>query len=63
MTFTEKVKNEILTKQLNNPCCRIAALSSFVRGAGTIAVKENKIGFETITENKKTCEFQKNMLY
>ena len=62
MTFTEKVKSEILKKQLNSPCCRLSALSAFIRGAGTISVKGNKIGFEIITENKDTSTYFYNIL-
>lgn len=52
MTFSEKVKNEILNKGLGGPCCQISALSAFVRGAGAVAVENSNVGFEIITENK-----------
>lgn len=51
MTFSEKAKNEILTKNLSSPCCRVAGLSAFIRGAGTISVESGNVGFEIVTEN------------
>lgn len=51
MTFSEKAKNEILSKNLSSPCCRVAGLSAFIRGAGTILVESGDIGFEIVTEN------------
>lgn len=56
MTFSEKVKNEILSKGFLEPCCQIAALSAFVRGAGTVAVKNGDVGFETVTENEEAAK-------
>ena len=57
MTFSEKAKSEILSKNLNSPCCRIAGLSAFIRGAGTISVEGGKVGFEIVTENQTASEF------
>lgn len=51
MTFTEKVKEEILLNKLS-PCCQVSALSAFIRGAGTLLISNGHIGFEIITENK-----------
>ena len=57
MTFTERVKEEILIKKLTQPCCRVSALSAFIRGAGTLLVSNGHIGFEIITENKTAYEY------
>lgn len=57
MTFSERVKNEILKTPLKEPCCRLAALSAFIRGAGTIAVRSGILGFEVVTENRAACEY------
>ncbi len=62
MTFSERVKSEILTKNITSPCCRIAGLSAFVRGAGTIIVEGANVGFEIKTENDKACEFYADIL-
>lgn len=62
MTFSEKAKSEILSKDRGQPCCQIASLSAFIRGAGTIATKDNKIGFEITTENYQAIEYYKGVL-
>ena len=53
MTFSEKVKNEIISKFKNEPCCQVASLSAFVRGSGTIESTGGYVGFEIVTENQK----------
>ena len=57
MTFTERVKEEILIKKLAQPCCRVSALSAFIRGAGTLLLSNGHVGFEIVTENKKAYEY------
>lgn len=54
MTFSERAKEEILLKKFDNTCCRIAALTAFIRGAGTIITEGSFVGFEIVTENKFT---------
>ncbi len=56
MTFTERVKEEIISKRISQPCCQVSALSAFIRGAGTLLIQNGYIGFEVITENKKAVE-------
>ncbi len=56
MTFTERVKEEIISKKISQPCCQVSALSAFIRGAGTLLIKKGYIGFEVITENKKAID-------
>ena len=56
MTFTERVKEEIISKKISQPCCQVSALSAFIRGAGTLLIKHGNIGFEIITENQKAIE-------
>ena len=62
MTFSEKVKNEIISKFSTSPCCEVANLSSFVRGSGTIATSGGFVGFEVVTENKNAFEFYRGVL-
>ncbi|MBR6737039.1 MAG: DNA-binding protein WhiA [Clostridia bacterium] len=57
MTFTEKVKNEIISNKKVQPCCQISALSSFIRGAGTLISKGGNIGFEINSENGDAIEY------
>ena len=62
MTFSEQSKNEILNKNLTSPCCKVAGLSAFIRGAGTILVESGKVGFEIITENPKAQDVYAKIL-
>ena len=62
MTFSEKAKLEILNKEKGQPCCQLASLSAFLRGAGSISVVQNNIGFEIITENKEALEYYKEII-
>lgn len=56
MTFTERVKEEIISKRISQPCCQVSALSAFIRGAGTLLIKNGQIGFEVVSENKKAID-------
>ena len=62
MTFSEKSKREVLLKEKGQPCCQIASLSAFIRGAGTISVNCGKIGFEIITENLEAIKYYEDIL-
>ncbi len=62
MTFTEKVKNEIISYKNVQPCCQTAALSAFVRGAGTLLSKNGNIGFEINSENGSAVEYFKDII-
>ncbi len=62
MTYTEKVKNEILSYKINQPCCQVSALSAFIRGAGNLLVSGGNIGFQIITENKTALYFFNEIL-
>lgn len=57
MTFTESIKNEILSKKELNPCCKTAMLSAFIRGAGAVAVQNGLIGLEYVTESEKAGDY------
>ena len=61
-TFSEKAKLEILNKEKGQPCCQLASLSAFLRGAGSISVVQNNIGFEIISENKEALEYYKEII-
>ncbi len=62
MTFTERVKEEILIKKITQPCCQVSALSAFIRGAGALLLSNGHIGFEIITENKKANDYFASVL-
>ena len=62
MTFTEKAKEEIISKKISQPCCQVSALSAFIRGAGTLLIKRGRIGFEIISENQKAIDYFSKIL-
>lgn len=51
MNFSETVKNELAGLPFESACCKRAALSAFVRGAGTIGSFGGKVGFEVTTDS------------
>lgn len=61
--FTEDIKKEILSADVDNDCCRIAFLSAFVRVAGSIITKDGVYGFEIVTENDGTALYIKTLFY
>ncbi len=62
MTFSEKAKNEILLKTDKQPCCLVASLSAFIRGAGTISVIKGQIGFEVVSENQNALDYYSKII-
>lgn len=62
MTFTEKVKNEIISTKGVQPCCQIAALSAFLRGAGSLITKNGNYGFEINSENEDAILYFKEVI-
>ena len=57
VSFSEQVKSQILKNSFEQTCCKISALSAFVRGAGTLCVENGLLGFEAVTENKLACSY------
>ncbi len=62
MTFSERAKSEILIKNKKQPCCDVAFLSAFIRGAGTISVLKGNIGFEIISENPSAIDYAEEII-
>lgn len=58
MNFTSKVKNEIITETKLNPCCKLSALSAYLRTAGTIEIKNGTVGFSLLGEAEVNAYFQ-----
>ncbi len=56
MSFTEEVKNELIEID-SEPCCENAGLSAYIKGAGTLEVKQGKIGFTLSGENVKILNY------
>lgn len=57
MNFTAKVKNEIITEKLS-PCCKLAALSAYLRTAGTVEIQGGFVGFSIVGETEVNGFFQ-----
>ncbi|HPG91901.1 MAG TPA: DNA-binding protein WhiA [Clostridia bacterium] len=58
VTFSQKVKNEILnTEKAVAPCCQLAYLSAIIRGAGSLAISSEGTGFEIVTGNLELLKF------
>lgn len=62
MTFSEKTKNEIISKPFSSTCCQISALSAFIRGTGTIVAENGQVGFEIVNENFEVLKFYTDLL-
>lgn len=60
--FTEEIKNEIIKNPIGDKCCKLAALSAFIRTSGSVISKQGKFGFEITTENEGTAEYFSDML-
>ncbi|MBO7368796.1 MAG: DNA-binding protein WhiA [Clostridia bacterium] len=50
MSFSADLKSEIISKKIKKPCCKLAALSAFIRTSGSILTKGKKIGFNFVCE-------------
>lgn len=62
MNFTSKVKNEILSDDKLSPCCKLVALSAFLRTAGTVEIKNGMIGFSIFGDSETILYFQQIIL-
>ena len=52
MSFSSDVKSEIISKKIKKPCCRLSALSAFIRTSGSIITKGRKIGITFVCESE-----------
>lgn len=50
MNFSEGVKAELIKIEYDSACCERAALSAFIRSAGTVSVRGGRVGFEVTTD-------------
>lgn len=46
MSFTEKVKKEIIKKGIKSKCCKLAFLAGLIRGSGSLYLQDGKYGIE-----------------
>ena len=52
ITFSQKVKNEIIASERNTqPCCALAFLSAIIRGNGSLYINHDGIGFSLNSNN------------
>ncbi len=58
MNFTSKVKNEIIEEVKISPCCKLAALSAYLRTAGTVEIENGTVGFSLLGETEVNTYFQ-----
>lgn len=57
-TFSQKVKNEILTQAKNiSPCCALACLSAIIRGGGSLSITSSGLGFALSSSNLDMLKF------
>ncbi len=57
ISFSEKVKQEILKNKPLEPCCMIAGLSAYARSCGSIFTKGGKVGFSLSSENADCIDY------
>lgn len=61
-SFTEEIKNEIISRPVRDEKCGLCLLSAFIRTSGSIISKNGVYGFEIVTENERTADFIADML-
>ena len=57
MSFSSAVKGELIAGNIKKPCCRLAALSAFIRTSGSVEVKNGKIGFTLVCDESEAAFF------
>lgn len=57
MNFSAKVKSQIISEKISSPCCQLAALSAYLRTAGSIEISGGKIGFSLEGERDNNLFF------
>ena len=53
MSYTLKVKNELLAKQNADACCTAAELSAIIHTAGSINISKQGLCAEIVTDNAR----------
>ena len=61
MSFSADIKSELIAKNIKKPCCKLAALSAFIRTGGSVLVKSGKVGF-TLTCDESEADFFKGII-
>ena len=55
MSFLDKIKKEILSKNLKENHCKLAFLAGIVRGCGTLIEKEGQLGLELMVASERVA--------
>ncbi len=63
MSFSDEVKKEIIKSVSQQPCCKMAGLYAFIKGAGTLIVEKGKIGFSLSADNREILGLYVGYLY
>lgn len=60
--FNERIKKELCKIEYQQSCCKVAALSAFVRSAGSIVVENNDYGFSIFSSSSDSTEYYANLV-
>lgn len=63
MSFSDEVKKEIIKTVSGQPCCKMAELCAFIKGAGTLIVENGKVGFSLSADNREILGLYVGYLY
>lgn len=63
MSFSDEVKKEIIKTVSGQPCCKMAELCAFIKGAGTLIVENGKVGFSLCADNREILGLYVGYLY
>lgn len=63
MSFSDEVKKEIIKTVSGQPCCKMAELCAFIKGAGTLIVEGGKVGFSLCADNREILGLYVGYLY
>ncbi len=56
MSFTEKVKKEIVKKGVKSKCCKLAFLAGVIRGSGSLYLQDGKYGIEFKVDSEEVLQ-------
>ena len=57
MSFSQNIKNEILSYNIENQCCKIAFLTGLIKTISELNLSSGKINLEFKTDNKNLLEY------
>ena len=57
MSFSQNIKNEILSYKIENQCCKLAFLTGLIKTISELNLSNGKINLEFKTDNRKLFEY------